>query len=85
MAWPRIETDAYLMAVGSAPSLLQALQHATTELHHWLDDDFGFSERSLSIFVGQAIEYEIATIADQHFTVVAKVRKAYLPQAPATQ
>ena len=62
---PRIETDAYLMAVGSAPSLLQALQHATTELHHWLDDDFGFSERSLSILVGQAIEYEIATIADQ--------------------
>ena len=73
------------MAVGSAPSLLQALQHATTELHHWLDDDFGFSERSLSIFVGQAIEYEIATIADRDFTVVAKVRKAYLPQAPATE
>ena len=81
---PRIETDAYLMAVGSAPSLLQALQHATTELHHWLDDDFGFSERSLSILVGQAIEYDIATIAEQHSTVVAKVRKAYVPAAAAT-
>jgi acetamidase/formamidase len=81
ISWPRIESDTYLMAVGSAPSLLPALQHATTELHHWLDDDFGFSERSLSIFVGQAIEYEIATIADRDFTVVAKVRKAYLPGA----
>ena len=40
----------------------------------------GSRERSLSIFVGQAIEYEIAAIADQHSTVVAKVRKSYLPQ-----
>ena len=38
--WPRIETADYVMAVGSAPSLHQALQHATTELHHWLDDDY---------------------------------------------
>ena len=84
--WPRVETDAYVMAIGSGPSLLQALQHATTELHHWLDDDFGFSERSLSIFLGQTIEYEIANAIGPSFTVVAKVRKAYLPQpAPAQE
>jgi amidase len=80
MGWPRIETDDYLMAVGSAASLLAALQHATVELHHWLDDDFGLSEKTVSIFVGQAIEYEIASIADQSSTVVAKVRKSYLPK-----
>jgi len=78
--WPRIETTDYVMAVGSAPSLLPALQHATTELHHWLDDDYGFSERSLSIFMGQAIEYDVAAVTDQSFTVVAKVRKSYLPR-----
>ncbi len=77
--WPRIETADYVMAVGSAPSLLEALQHATSELHHWLDDDFGFSERSLSIFLGQAMEYEVAHVADQNVTVVAKVRKSYMP------
>jgi amidase len=79
--WPRVETSDYVMTVGSASSLLQALQHATFELHHWLDDDFGLSERAVSIFVGQAIEYEIANIADSNFTVVAKVRKSYLPRA----
>ena len=78
--WPRIETGDYVMAVGSAPSLLEALQHATSELHHWLDDDFGFSERSLSIFLGQAIEYDVAHVADQNVTVAAKVRKSYLPR-----
>ena len=90
---PRIETDAYLMAVGSGP-LLQALQHATTELHHWLDDDFGLTERSVSTFLGQAIEYEIASVGyagpsaaavDPTLTVVAKVRKSYLPEPVAAQ
>jgi len=84
LEWPRVETDDYLMTVGSAPSLLTALQHATIELHHWLDDDFGLSEKAVSILVGQAIEYEIANIAEGSATVVAKVRKAYLPR-PATE
>jgi acetamidase/formamidase len=79
--WPRVETDDYIMTVGSASALLQALQHATLELHHWLDDDFGLSEKAVHIFVGQAIEYEIANIADTNFTVVAKVRKSHLPRA----
>ena len=83
--WPRIETADYVMAVGTAPSLLQALQHATTELHHWLDDDYGFSERSLSIFLGQAIEYDVATVADKSFTVVAKVKRSYMPREAAAQ
>jgi acetamidase/formamidase len=32
IGWPRIETDEYIMVLGSARPLLQALQHATTEL-----------------------------------------------------
>ena len=79
--WPRVETSEYLMTVGTGPSLLVALQRATVELHHWLDDDFGLSERAVNIFVGQAIEYEITSVADSSAVVVAKVRKAYLPRA----
>ena len=77
---PRVETGDYLMAIGSGPSLTQALQHATIELHHWLDDDFGLNERSVSVLMGQALEYEIANLAEPHVTVVAKVRKSYLPR-----
>jgi amidase len=84
IGWPRIESDDYLMAVGSAPSVIEALQHATLELHHWLDDDFGLSEKAASVFLGQAIEYEIASIAAPGATVVAKVRKSYLPRPIAT-
>jgi acetamidase/formamidase len=84
--WPRIETNDWLVCVGSGPSFLTALQHATSELDHWLDDDFGFSERSVAIILGQGIEYEIANIADpKNFTVVAKIRKSYLPAAATVQ
>ena len=84
MKWPRIESGEYLMTVGSGTTLQEALQHATLELHHWLDDDFGLSERAVNIFVGQAMEYEVATVSDAAFTVVAKVRKSYLPRPVTT-
>jgi acetamidase/formamidase len=77
--WPRVESADHLMTIGSAPTLMEALKHATIELHHWLDDDFGLSEKATSILMGQALEYEIASIAGPNFRVVARVRKAYLP------
>ncbi|MEZ5293633.1 MAG: acetamidase/formamidase family protein [Vicinamibacterales bacterium] len=79
-AWPRIETDAYVMTLGSARPLVQALQHATTEMLRWLQADYGFSERGASAFMGQALEYDIANVVDPNFTVVAKVPKALLPR-----
>jgi amidase len=84
MKWPRIETHEYVMTVGGGTTLLEALQRATLELHHWLDDDFGLSERAVNIFVGQAIEYEITSVADARATVVAKVRKSYVPRPVST-
>ena len=83
--WPRVETSAYLMAAGTAPTLQEALQHATTELHHWLDDDFGFSERSLSIFFAGTMEYEVVDAQGPAFVVIAKVKKAYIPKIAATE
>lgn len=76
--WPRLESDEHLMVLGSARPLLQALQHATTELQSWLMSDYGFDERGSSLLLGHAMEYDIANIVDPHFTVVAKIRKGYL-------
>jgi acetamidase/formamidase len=68
------------MVLGSARPLLEAFQHATTEMQKWLMADYGFSERGASMFMGQAIEYEIANVVDPNFTVVAKMRKSLLPR-----
>ena len=78
IGWPRLENDDYIMVLGSERPLLQAFQHATTELLRWLMSDYGFDERTASMLMGQALEYEIANVVDPHFTVVAKLRKAHL-------
>src|SRR2546423_9217380 len=78
MGWPRLETGTHIMVLGSARPLLEAFQHATTELQRWLMADYGYTERGAQTFMGQAAEYEIANVVDPAFTVVAKVRKAML-------
>jgi len=80
IAWPRLENETHLMVLGSARPLLEAFQHATTEMQKWLMADYGFSERGASTFMGQTMEYEIANVVDPNFTVVAKMRKSLLPR-----
>ena len=78
IGWPRLENETHVMVLGSERPLLQALQHATTELQRWLVADYGLSERAAATLMGQAMEYEIANVVDPHFTVVAKLRKSIL-------
>ena len=80
IGWPRLETATHIMVLGSARPLLEAFQHATTELQKWLMADYGFTERGAQAFMGQATEYEIANVVDPNFTVVAKIRKSTLPR-----
>ena len=80
IGWPRLETDTHIMVLGSARPLLEAFQHATTELQKWLMADYGLTERGAQTYMGQATEYEIANVVDPNFTVVAKIRKSTLPR-----
>lgn len=80
IGWPRMETATHILVLGSARPLLEAFQHATTELQKWLMSDYAFTERGAQTFMGQAAEYEIANVVDPSFTVVAKIPKALLPR-----
>ena len=81
IGWPRLENDEFIMVLGSARPLMQALQHATTEMQRWLMADYGFDERGSSLLMGHVLEYDIANVVDPHFTVVAKMRKSFLKPA----
>lgn len=81
IGWPRLETATHVMVLGSARPLLEAFQHATTELQKWLMADYGLTERGAQTLMGQAAEYEIANVVDPNFTVVAKIRKQNIPAA----
>lgn len=80
--WPRLENETHIVVLGSERPLLQALQHATSEMHRWLMADYQLSERGASILMGQALEYEVGNVVDPHFTMVAKMRKSILAGVP---
>jgi acetamidase/formamidase len=82
IGWPRLENDTYIMVLGSARPLLQALQHATSEMQRWLVADYSLNERGAAVLMGQALEYEIANVVDPNFTIVAKMRKTMIPRRP---
>jgi len=77
--WPRGENADYIFAVGNARPLDQALQHATTEMLRWLEEDYGLDKVSASILLGQAVEYDLGNVYDPAYTMVCKLRKSLLP------
>jgi amidase len=80
IGWPRAENDEFLMAVGNARPLDQAVQHATTELMRWLAADYGLDHRASSVLLGQLIRYDVGNVYDPAYTMVAKIAKRQLPE-----
>ena len=76
--WPRAHDGTYVMAVGNARPLDQAVQHATTELLRLLQDDYGLDYHAGSTLLGQCIRYDVGNVFDPAYTIVAKVEKALL-------
>jgi len=72
---PRAENDEYLMSLGIANSLPEAVQSATTELANWLQRDYELKPNEAAIVLGTAIQYNIAELVDPLVHVVAKIRK----------
>jgi amidase len=78
ITWPRAEDEQFIMTVGNARPLDQAVQHATTELLKWLDEDYGLDYRAGSLLVGQCLRYDVGNVFDPAYTMVAKLEKSLL-------
>mgnify|MGYP000333047886 FL=1 len=79
--WPRAENEDYIMTVGNARPLDEALQHATTEMIRWLQEDFGLEDRAAHILLGQCVEYDIGNVFDPAYTVICKIKKKWINAA----
>jgi amidase len=77
---PRAENDEYIMAMGVANSLPDALKQATTQLVRWLEHDYHLTPNEAAIVLGTAVRYDIAEVVDPQVNIVAKVSKAALAQ-----
>jgi amidase len=78
ISWPRGEDATHVFAVGNARPLDQAVQHATTEMLRWLQEDYGLDPLGASILLGQCVEYDLGNVFDPAYTMVCKVRKELL-------
>jgi len=78
--WPRGENGEWIFAVGNARPLDQALQHATTEMMRWLDQDYGLDALSASLLLSQCVRYDLGNVFDPAYTMVCKLAKSVLPE-----
>lgn len=77
-SWPRGETDADIFTIGNARPLEQALQHATTEMLNWLEQEHGLDRSAASHFLGMAVRYDVANVFNPAFSIACRVAKVAL-------
>lgn len=85
IVWPRGEDEEYIFTAGNARPLDQALQHATTEMVHWLERDWKLDVVAASTLLGMCVEYEVGNVFDPAYTVICKVPKRVLRQLTETE
>jgi acetamidase/formamidase len=78
LVWPRIETDDHIGAVACARPLEDAFRLAVEELVKWMVADYGFTEPSAMLLLGQVAEARCTQLANPKYTYVAKIAKRYL-------
>lgn len=78
--WPRLENDVYVMSVGSARPLDDAFRISQLDLVRWFESEFDLPALDGYQLLTQASETPVANVVDPNYTVVSKMRKAYLPE-----
>ncbi len=78
IAWPRLETERLIMAIGSARPMEDAARIAYRELIHWLVEDFHWDKLEAYMFLSQAGRVRVGNMVDPKYTLGASVLKTYL-------
>ena len=81
IAWPRIESETELMAVGSSRPMEGAARIAWMELIRWLAADYGFEPLEAYQLLTQAGRMRVGNMVDPQYSLVAKLEKRYLGPA----
>jgi amidase len=77
-AWPRLETEAFIMTIGSARPLEDASRIAYRELTRWMVADYGFDELDAYMLLTQAGRIRLGNMVDPKYTVGASILKKYV-------
>jgi acetamidase/formamidase len=81
IAWPRLETEDFIMAIGSTRPMEDAARIAYRELVHWLVEDYGFDVNEAYFLLTQAGRLRVGNMVDPKYSLGASILKRYLPAA----
>lgn len=74
----RLETEDFIMSVGSARPMEDAARMAYRDLVRWLVDDYDFDESEAYFLATQAGRMRVGNIVDPKYTLGASMLKEYL-------
>lgn len=78
---PRVETAESIISIGSQPefvsSLDRSIQMATSDMVHWLIDDYKLEPWAAHMLIGYSGKYDVVTVAG---SMALRIPKKYLPK-----
>jgi acetamidase/formamidase len=75
---PLAENAEFLISIGIAGSLDQALQQATSGMMRWLERDYKLTGSDAAMLLGFALKYDVVDLVGTQVSVAARVPKAAL-------
>jgi amidase len=78
IAWPRLETSDFIMAIGSGRPMEDAARIAYRELIFWMEREFGFDRLEAYMLLTQVGRMRLANMVDPNYTMGAWVSREYL-------
>ncbi|MDX2149614.1 MAG: acetamidase/formamidase family protein [Bryobacteraceae bacterium] len=79
---PWAEDKDWLMMIGIAGSLDEALRRATTGLARYLEGEHGLNSTEAALVLGFAVKYDIADLVGTQVSIVARLPKTVIAQLP---
>ena len=78
IAWPRLENERLIMAIGSTRPMEDAARIAYRELINWLVSDYKWDKYEAYFFLTQAGRVRLGNMVDPKYTLGASILKRYL-------
>lgn len=77
IAWPRLETETFLMTIGSARPLEDAARIAYRELVRWISSDVGMPEDEAYMLLTMCGKVRLGNMVDPKYTIGSSILKSY--------
>jgi acetamidase/formamidase len=79
LEWPRIESDEFIMSIGSVRPMEDCARIAYTDLIDWMVEEYGFDKWEAYMLLTQVGSVRLGNMVDPNYTIGASIDKEYLP------